>query len=75
MESAMDDRQSNHIAKGNLIVPSHDPLAGVDEKPIDAGAASGAQLPDKTGVAKPHRPNRRTAERGAEPGFDPDEVA
>jgi hypothetical protein len=30
---------------GRTIVPSHNPLPGADEAPIEGGAATGAQLP------------------------------
>lgn len=37
-------------------VPSHEPMPGVDDRPIDVGATSGAQLPskfDQTPAEKP----------------------
>jgi hypothetical protein len=36
-EAAMSRPETEDIAKGNLVVPSHKPLAGADEPPIDAG--------------------------------------
>ncbi len=64
---------SKDIAKGHLKVPSHDPLPGVDEQPIDVGAATGAQLPDKTGIGKPGRQSREVADRGIPVNPDPDD--
>lgn len=34
-------------------VPSHDPMPGADDDPIDTGATSGAQLPSDQETARP----------------------
>jgi hypothetical protein len=71
MEFAMSNRGSKDIAKGRLAVPSHDPLPGVEEKPIDTGGTSGAELPQETNPAKPRRSRPEVVERGV----DPDDLA
>jgi hypothetical protein len=38
------DEASKH-GDGRTIVPSHHPLPGADEAPIEGGATAGAQLP------------------------------
>jgi hypothetical protein len=39
--------EPNRTSGRHSQVPSHDPMPGVDDKPIDTGATSGAQLPPK----------------------------
>lgn len=73
---AMNDRTSTgqDPKGGNARVTSHESLAGIDDKTIDAGATGGAQLPPKkSSMTKPEPVNRETAERGVAPDPDPDD--
>lgn len=69
----MHTNQSKDSARGNVKVPSHDPMPGVDDKPIDAGATNGAQLPEETQTGKPQRLSREAVERGVPADPDPDD--
>lgn len=56
----------NSIDKTRRQVPSHDPMPGVDESPIEPGADRGGQLPPKpwTGDAQhgPRQPEKAPGE-------------
>lgn len=62
------------ISKGNLIVPSHHPLAGADDLPIDAGNSAREQPFGKKSGRKGQSSPSTTPDAGREPGFDPDDV-
>ncbi|MDQ9169588.1 hypothetical protein Q8A64_04095 [Oxalobacteraceae bacterium R-40] len=67
-------RDSDNISKGNLINPSHHPMPGADDEPIDAGASSGTQLPRRT-TEKESGKLQKKNDNGSQPkGFDPDDV-
>jgi hypothetical protein len=53
--------KSDDIGKGHTVVPSHRPMPGVDDKPIDLG------VPERE--RSPHDKQKR--ERQPEPGISP----
>jgi hypothetical protein len=68
----MKNRKPDDISKGHTIVPSHHPMPGVDDSPIDGGATSGAQLPSQE-TEKAKGELQKQKEKGSPAkGFDPD---
>lgn len=60
-----------HGGERRRHVPSSEPMPGVDEGPIEAGAPSGAQLPEKTDIAQPAAEVKRGKRR--KPGLNPNQ--
>lgn len=55
-------------------VPSHDPMPGADESPIEPGATQGAQLPPKAGKAERDSNEPGRGEKAhVEPGPNPNQ--
>lgn len=63
----MNQQKQDDIAKGHTIVPSHHPMPGVDDKPIDAGIPENKQQMDKE---KREKEERNRPETGIAPATD-----
>ena len=64
----MTKHSSSNISKDHLIVPSHHPMPGVVDQPIEAGGPTGAQLPEKTNKGA----GRKNSNKEEAKGLDPD---
>ena len=60
-------------ARGKMQVPSHDPMPGIDEQPIDVGATEGAPLPNETKSNRVRPLKREVVERSIPADPDPDD--
>lgn len=63
----MNRYKSNDIAKGHTIIPSHHPMPGIDDQPIDASAPDPKQ---KGGHAKSQKDEKDKFEPGLSPSMD-----
>lgn len=68
----MTKHSSSSISKDHLIVPSHHPMPGVDDQPIEAGGSTGAQLPEETNKGTGSAAGRKNSNKEEAKGFDPD---
>lgn len=68
-EREMGNRTSSPVSKHNSMVPSHHPMPGVDDAPIDAGKT---RRPEQRGahLAEEHR--KEKGRHMPDKGFDPD---
>ncbi|GAB3537708.1 hypothetical protein GCM10027343_01540 [Noviherbaspirillum agri] len=63
--------KAKNTGSGRRQVPSSEPLAGLDDDPIEVGATEGAQLPARTdSAAKDAAPRRGKRRR---PGLNPNQ--
>lgn len=63
--------KAKDVGSGRRHVPSGEPLPGVDDDTIEAGAKEGAQLPARTDETQPETTPKRSKRR--KPGLNPNQ--